>query len=80
MLGTVSGISNTQKDIQRLEEFMGRKECVGGRMPTINESAHRLEILLLTGIDLALAAAVMIRQAGTMRQEKPMTIKLVVEA
>ena len=79
MLSVMSGISKTQEDIRKLEEFMVEAKKSDGSMSAVNQAVRRLEILLHTGIDLALVAAVVMRQGKAMEQRKQMQIKLVVE-
>ena len=76
---TSSCLSKTQQEIQNLETFLVNLEKMGGSLPAVQQTVQRMEILLHTGIDLALAAAVVLRRGKMFGQQKKMRIKLVVE-
>ncbi len=80
MLATMSGVSKTQEDIRNLETFMAGAKPGHGDVPPAAQAGERMEILLHTGIDVALVAAVVMRTEKSIVPSKKMHIKLVVEA
>ncbi len=79
MLSTMSGVSKTQEDIRRLETFMDEAKPGLGNVSPLAQAGQRMEILLHTGIDLALVAAVVMRAEKNIVPRRKMHIKLVVE-
>ncbi len=79
MSTVLAGITKTQDDIRRLETFIADFDKDSGNISIVNQRPH-MEIFLHTGIELAVVAAMLIRQGQSGVRGKKIYIKLAIEA